>query len=107
KLVSRRSMRMQRSCSALPRNAVISCRRSVSLSGRKSIDVLPSRKRDTKEDTFTSALLVPQAAGKPLGQCEPPSDLRAKARRRATNNTAHPFLPTPPVTHGRLQPREL
>src|SRR5438132_13852845 len=43
KLVSRRSMRMARSLSALPRNAVISCRRSVSFKGRKSIDVLLSR----------------------------------------------------------------
>src|SRR5262249_7072282 len=37
KLVSRRSMSRTRLLSALPRNAVISCRRSVSLRGRKSI----------------------------------------------------------------------
>src|SRR6516164_3155917 len=47
KLVSRRSIRMARSLSALPRNAPISCRRSVSLRGRKSIDVLLPEKRTT------------------------------------------------------------
>src|SRR6516225_11486089 len=48
KLVSRRSMRMARSLSALPRNALMSCRRSVSLRGRKSMDVLPSENGTTK-----------------------------------------------------------
>src|SRR6516225_8707623 len=43
KLVSRRSMRMARSLSALPRKALINCRRSVSLRGRKSMDSSPSQ----------------------------------------------------------------
>src|ERR1700691_2011279 len=48
KLVSRRSMRMARLPSALPRSELISCRRSTSLSGRKSIDVLLSRYRPAR-----------------------------------------------------------
>src|ERR1700733_7088331 len=44
-VVSRRSIRMARSLSALPRRALISARRSVSLRGRKSmVALLPDQK---------------------------------------------------------------
>src|SRR5262249_42004138 len=43
KEVSRRFMRMARALSAVPRSALISCRRSVSLRGRKSMVDSPLR----------------------------------------------------------------
>src|SRR3954454_23825529 len=47
KLVVRRSMRMARSLSALPRKALMSWRRSTSLRGRKSMALLPSGEKET------------------------------------------------------------
>src|SRR6516165_2750267 len=49
KLVSRRSIRMARSLSALPRKALTSCRRSRSLRGRKSMAYSFLRKKRTRD----------------------------------------------------------
>src|SRR5947209_5953781 len=50
--VLRRSSRMARSLSALPRSALMSWRRSVSFRGRKSMDVLPSVKKAKRKSRW-------------------------------------------------------
>src|SRR5262245_43044772 len=73
KLVSRRYMRITRSLSTLPRNELISCRRSVSVSGRKSIRPSPFQNRNSllpqgRLSASCSSTWV--ALGRELGQQE-------------------------------------
>src|SRR5690348_14100065 len=71
KLVSRRSIRIARLLSALPRRAVTSWRRSVSLRGRKSIDVLLlSKKGPVISPSVGKALGAASVLGGQLGQEE-------------------------------------
>src|SRR4051812_40068631 len=54
---------MARSLSALPRRALINCRRSVSLSGRKSIDVLLPENRASGIGTAGNRASSPSLVG--------------------------------------------
>src|SRR5580692_3155615 len=80
KLVSRRFRRMARSLSALPRRALMSCRRSRSFRGRKSMDSTPLR--ETKK---TRRL-------RPAAEILSPSFAAGQLREKPVHAAVHPVV---------------
>src|ERR1700730_10822494 len=82
KLVSRRSIRIARFFSALPRNAPTNCRRSVSFNGRKSIRVLLPGVKGQNE---TFPFLAKSGTSPPVKNCLGGNTAEVVVSRQGTN----------------------